>query len=64
MIHPNIRVSHFIGGYCLAIKYLINNPAEEGRGAKVFDQTMAYSKRSGMDPIFTEWLVVAKNLIG
>ena len=27
MIHSNYRVSQFIGGYCLAIKYLINNPA-------------------------------------
>ena len=64
MIHSNIKASHFIGGYCLAIKYLINNPTEEGRGAKVFDKTMEYSKRSHIDPMFNEWLVEAKNLIG
>ena len=37
MIHSNVRVSRNIAGYCLAIKYLLNNPTEEDRGAKVFE---------------------------
>ena len=28
MIHSNFDVSQVIGGYCLAIKYLLNNPTE------------------------------------
>ena len=64
MIHPNLSVSHFITGYCLAIKHLITSPAEEGRGTKVFEQTMSYAKKSHIHPMFQEWLYTAKRLIG
>ena len=64
MTHPNIRVGQVIGGYALAIKYLINNPTEEGKGQKAFDYTMTYSKKSHMDSMLLEWLIIAKDLIG
>ena len=64
MIHTNFSVSQVIGGYCLAIKFLINNPTERDRGQKVFDYTMDYATKPNMDPLLLEWLNIAKNLIG
>ena len=64
MTHPNVSVQHYITGYCLAIKNLIKSTDEEGRGAKVFDQTMVYAKQSHINPDFQEWLYTAKRLVG